>query len=52
MSLNAQQVTQEISRIIQELTPEALVTLYNQLHEEDHIVYLGQGQFEHQDMDD
>ncbi|WP_156938985.1 hypothetical protein [Deefgea rivuli] len=52
MSLNAQQVAQEISRVIQELTPEALATLYNELHEEDHIVYLGQGKFEHQDMDD
>ena len=52
MSLHTPQVVAEIARLLPTLPNEQLVELYNQLHEQDHIIYLGGDLFEHQDMVD
>ncbi|QLI83061.1 hypothetical protein HZU75_16895 [Chitinibacter fontanus] len=52
MSMNIQQVSVEIARLLALLPPEQLEALYNQLHTNDPIVHIGGGLFEHQDMDD
>ncbi|WP_373975377.1 hypothetical protein NT239_01155 [Chitinibacter sp. SCUT-21] len=52
MSMNAEQVKVAIAKLLDQLKPEQLEELYNQLHAEDHIVYVGKGVYEHQDMDD
>lgn len=52
MSMQTQQVCQEIAQLLNRLSPQQLESLYNQLHADDHIVHVGNGVFEHQDMED
>ena len=45
-------VLQGILALLEKLSDAELETLYNRLHDEDHILSTGAGHFEHQDMVD